>query len=242
MIRILFILILFLSIPANAELTIDISEPTLEVSTGFTGDTLTLFGTSKPKGDIVILIKGPKRDTIIRRKKDILGLWIHAQSVKFNDVYGYYNVASSRPMADIASPEIRAQYSMGINSLRLTPTDSDISNAKKNRFQEALIQNKQLSGLYALTPNAVDYINDTLFKTRITMPANVPLGNYEIEAFLFNNGKLIDRATHPFYIEQVGMAANVHDFSQDSPFWYGITVILIALLSSFLAILLLRRE
>ena len=235
------VLLFFLAYPSNAKLRIDISEPNLEISTGFTGDTLTLFGTVSQKGDIVILVKGPTSDTTIRRKVDVLGLWIHANAVEFKNVHGYYNVASSKQIANITSPETRTEYRMGINSLIYT-TNDDATDEKKNRFLEALIQQKQLQGLYALTPNAAEYLNDTLFKTRITMPANVPLGDYEIEAFLFKNGQLIDQTSHPFTIKQVGLAAEVHDFAFEKPFLYGLSVILIAILSSFLAVLLLRRE
>jgi uncharacterized protein (TIGR02186 family) len=144
-------------------------------------------------------------------------------------------------MADIANIDLRKEMRLGINSLTFT-AKNDISSEKRNRFLEALIQNKQLQGLYALTPNAVEYLNDSLFKTRITMPPNVPLGDYTIEAFLFQNGQLIDQETHPFVIEQVGLAAYVHQFANQNSFLYGISVIIIALISSFLGILLLRRE
>jgi uncharacterized protein (TIGR02186 family) len=239
---IILIALIFFASSADAELTIDVSEPTLEISTGFTGDTLTLFGTSNQKGDIVIIVEGPEDNTIIRRKTNVMGLWINAQSVEFIDVPGYYNVASSRPIADIADIDIRQKYRMGINSLIFTTVDDDITPTNKNRFLEALIQNKQLAGLYSLTPDAVDYLNDTLFKTTIYMPSNVPIGNYDIKAFLFKDGQLIDQTDHPFKIEQVGLTASVHEFAFDSPFLYGLTVIFIALFSSFLAILLLRRE
>jgi uncharacterized protein (TIGR02186 family) len=238
----IFIFVLFILIsPAHAALDIDISEPNLEITTGFTGDTLTLFGTAKPRGDIVILVKGPRKDIAVRRKANVMGLWLHGRSMTFRDVWGYYNIASSKPIADIASPDIQAQYNMGLNSLAFIPKDKEKQN-DISRFTEALIQNKQLSGLYALTPNAVDFLNDSLFKTTIHMPANVPLGDYEIEAFLLRNGQLIDQETHPFNIAQVGIAANVHDFAYDRPFLYGVSVILLALLSSLIAIVLLRRE
>ncbi len=227
--------------PAHAKITVDVSEPNLEISTGFTGDTLTLFGTSSFKGDIVILVKGPQRDTVVRRKRDLAGLWIKSTAVMFRDVHGYYNVASSKPIVDITDVDTRRDMRLGINNLTFIPND-DISNNKANRFQEALIQNKQLQGLYALTPNAVEYLNDNLFKTRIQMPPNVPLGDYRIEAFLFQNGRLIDQTSHPFTIEQVGMAAYIHDFANQKPFYYGLSVILIAFIASFLGILLLRRE
>jgi uncharacterized protein (TIGR02186 family) len=237
----IIIFALFFSLPSQAKLTVDISEPILEITTGFTGDTLTLFGTAEPQGDIVILVKGPRDDTAVQRQSDIAGLWITSQSVTFENVPGYYNVASSRPMADIADMPTRIEYRMGINSLTF-PTTEDVRPDKYSRFLEALIQNKQLSGLYSLTPDAIVYLNDTLFKTRIYMPANVPLGVYEIEAFLFRNGQLIDRTSHPFEIRQVGLAGNVHNFATDTPFLYGLSVILIAVFSSILGILLLRRE
>jgi len=226
----------------HAALDIDISEPKLQITTGFTGDQLTLFGTAFPKGDVVILVKGPKKDTTIRRKANIFGLWLHGRSMTFRDVWGYYNVASSKPIDDIASSDVIEHHKMGLNSLDFIPEDLDEKKTQVNRFTEALIQSKQLQGLYALTPNAVDFLNDNLFKTKIEMPANVPLGDYEIQAFLFQDGQLIDQEVHPFHIEQVGFAAIIHDFAYDYPFYYGVSVILLALLSSFMAVLLLRRE
>ena len=236
------IAVILFSKPLQAALTIDVSEPNLEITTGFTGDKLTLFGTANPQGDIVIVVKGPERDTIIRRKTNIMGLWVNAQSVEFKDVPGYYNVASSRPMVDITDIETRLKHRIGINGLTFTTNDEDLSPTSKSRFQEALIQNKQLAGLYSLTPDAISYLNNTLFRTTLNMPSNVPIGAYSIEVFLFKNGELIDSTSHPFKIEQVGLAASVHEFASESPFLYGLTVIFIALFSSFLAIILLRRE
>lgn len=239
-----FALILFLIfVPSNvrAELDIDISEPTLEISTGFNGDTLTLFGTAKPKGDIVIIVKGPAKDTVIRRKTDIFGLWINARSLTFKNIPQYYNVASSRSIFDITDPQTRLDNRIGINSL-IFKTANKAKKERHDRFQEALIQNMQLANLYSLTPDAVEYINNTLFKTRIYMPSNVPVGDYEIEAFLFQDGKMIDRQTHPFQVKQVGLTASVHDFALSKPFLYGIIIIMIAIFSSLVAILLLRRE
>jgi len=238
----LTIFVLFLGCAnAQAALDIDVSEPNLEITTGFTGDRLTLFGTATPGGDIVILVKGPKKNTTIRRKSNVMGLWLQGQSITFRDVWGYYNVASSKPIIDIAPEDVRKKHNMGLNSLIFIPDDRQAS-SDISRFTEALIQNKQLQGLYALTPNAVEFLNDRLFKTTIDMPANVPLGDYEIQAFLFRSGKLVDQETHPFSIAQVGIAASIHNFANDRPFLYGISVILLALLSSFMAVLLLRRE
>lgn len=244
MMRLLFVfIILFMAgvTTARAELYVDVSEPNLEITMGFSGDTLTLFGTAQPKGDIVILVKGPQNETIIRRKVDVMGLWVHADSVTFENVPGYYNVASSRPVQHIASHDVLRQYRLGIDSLVFT-TDKKIRDEKHDRFQEALIQNMQLKHLYSLTPDAVFFLNDSLFKTRITMPAHVPTGQYTIEAFLFKDGELIDREARPFSIHQVGLSADVHNFAHGRPFLYGLSVIMIALGAGIAAAFVLRRD
>jgi uncharacterized protein (TIGR02186 family) len=241
MIRAIFILLLIMccSYPAQASLDVDISEPDLKISTGFNGDALTLFGTANPKGDIILLLKGPEKETVIRRKSDVFGLWIQSKSVVFSDVPGYYNVASSKPVKDIAAPETLRELRLGINNLSF---EADENTDIVPTFQEALIQNKQLKRLFSLTPDAVDYINDTLFKTRIYMPANVPLGDYTIEAFLFKDGQLIDRESKPFTVSQTGLTGDLSAFSKDSPFLYGVSIVFLAFLSGISASLLLRRD
>ena len=240
MARILLFLCLFLLPQAvQAKLDFDISEHNLEITTGFNGDTLTLFGTAQPKGDVVILVRGPEKETTIRRKVDVMGLWIHARSVTFNDVPGYYNVASSRDIQTIADTDDLLKLRLGINNLGF---QTDESVMYKNRFQEALIQNMQLKRLYSLTPDAVVFLNDTLFKTQITMPAHVPLGDYTIEAFLFKDGQLIDQSSKPFTVAQTGVTGEISHFSHDDPFIYGVCVVLLAFLSGLGASILLRRD
>lgn len=234
------ILTLMFSLPAKAALDIDVSEPNLQITTGFDGDTLTLFGTAEPKGDIIILVKGPIKETEIRRKVDVMGLWIQAKSIAFKDVPGYYNIASSRPVHDIATPETLDNLRLGIDSLTFEANDNEADHV--STFLEALIQNMQLKRLYSLTPDAAEYINDTLFKTRIQMPPHVPLGDYTIEAFLFRNGKLIDQDSKPFNVSQTGLTGDISHFSQGMPFIYGLSVVFLALLSGLSASLLLRRD
>lgn len=235
----IFMVAFFFTLPAQAALDVDISEPDLQITTGFDGDTLTLFGTTKPKGDIILLLKGPEKETVLRRKVDVVGLWIQAKSISFEDVPGYYHIASSKPVDDIAPPETLKELKLGLNSLTF-PADEDTSAVAT--FQEALIQNMQIKGLFSLTPDAVEYINDTLFKTRIHMPANVPLGDYTIEAFLFRNGKLIDREIKPFTVAQTGLTGDISHFSHEKPFFYGVFVVFLALLAGFSATILLRRD
>lgn len=224
---------------AQASLDIDISEPNLEITSGFNGDTLTLFGTAFPKGDVIILVRGPRHETTVRRKVDVMGLWIQAKSIAFENVPGYYNIASSKDVREIATRNILAEHRLGLNSLTF---QADEDSHAVPTFQEALIQNMQLKRLYSLTPDAVVFLNDNLFKTRIHMPPHVPLGNYTIEAFLFKDGVLIDKEIKPFRVAQAGMTGEISRISHESPFIYGLALVCVALLSGIGASLVLRRD
>lgn len=244
MLRIVITLITIVCLyPASgqAKLTIDVSEPRLEITTGFSGDILTVFGTADPKSDVVILVRGPKSETTVLRQDDIYGLWIKSDSITFQDVPGYYNIASSRPVTSITNQTTLNMLRLGLDSLTFEAENST-SNREKFSFQEALIQDRQLRRLYSLTPNAVVFLTDTLFKTRIPMPANVPLGQYTIEAFAFQNGLLIDQVSQPFNVNQTGVTAEIHDYSRSNPFFYGLLIIITALTAGFLASILLRRD
>jgi hypothetical protein len=74
------------------------------------------------------------------------------------------------------------------------------------------------------------------------MPSNVPLGDYTIEAFLFQNGNLVDNDIKPFTVVQTGLTGDIHKFAFDKPLIYGISVIFIALFAGFMATILLRRD
>lgn len=233
-------LCLIIPLQVQASLYVHISDPVLEITTGFSGDTLTVFGTAQPKSDLVILVKGPEKDTTIRRKGSVGGLWIASQSVTFRNVPQYYNVASSRPVSDIADPAVLLQYRLGTTSLNFK-TDGDIPDERRNHFLEALIQNKQLQGLYSLTPDALEFLTEDLFQTKLYMPANVPIGRYTIEAYVFEGGRMIATQSAPFEVRQIGFAAEVKDFATHFPLLYGLFVILIAVIASLLAMFFLKR-
>jgi uncharacterized protein (TIGR02186 family) len=238
----LAVIALLIPLQANAMLDIDISENRLEITTGFTGETLTIFGTSEiPNSDIIILVKGPQKDTAIYQKMKFFGLWLNGASVSFRDVPHYYQVASSKPITEITDFDTRARYQIGLDALSFA-SEEEKNTAKANRFSEALIQKMQLRGLYSLTPDAVRFINDRLFRTAIYLPANVPIGDYEVQAYLIHEGEVEDFATQKFRVKQGGVTGDVHDFAFDYPFLYGLTAIILALFSSFMAVLLLRRD
>ena len=80
---------------------------------------MVLFGTSDGDGDIVVTVLGPREDQIVRRKGRIAGIWVNRESLEFAEVPGYYAVASSAPLDEIARPDVLARHELGVEHLRI---------------------------------------------------------------------------------------------------------------------------
>ncbi|TIU73272.1 MAG: TIGR02186 family protein, partial [Mesorhizobium sp.] len=63
--------------------------------------------------DVVVVLEGPPRPVVVRRKDRVLGVWINLDSETFENVPVSYSVATTRPLQDIADPAKYKQLSLG---------------------------------------------------------------------------------------------------------------------------------
>jgi hypothetical protein len=55
---------------ARAEaLVVDLSNHLVAITTGFTGTNVLLFGAVQSEGDVIVTVKGPDQDMVVRRKE-----------------------------------------------------------------------------------------------------------------------------------------------------------------------------
>ena len=58
--------------PATAaELIADISQRLVAITTGFTGADVLLFGATEGKGDVIVIVRGPGSDVVVRQKERV---------------------------------------------------------------------------------------------------------------------------------------------------------------------------
>ena len=107
------------------DLAADISDHLIAITTAFVGTTVTLFGVSDDSGNIVVTVIGPRSEQVVRRKDRIGGIWVNADEMTFADVPEFYFVASSRPIGEIAHPDIQARLELGLEHLNLRPVDAE---------------------------------------------------------------------------------------------------------------------
>src|ERR1700743_721080 len=100
--RWLFLMLCLLApLPAlAAPVVADISNYRIDIDAGFNGTRMFLFGARNDNGDIVIGVRGPQKDYIVRKKEQIAGRWINRDRMKFFGVPDFYAIAASRPLTE----------------------------------------------------------------------------------------------------------------------------------------------
>ena len=229
--------------PASSQssdtLIADLSSREIAITTGFAGTELLLFGTVDGAGDIVVVVRGPKRREIIRRKERIAGVWVIGRSVAFDQVPAFYFLASTRPLNEIASAAVFAPKRIGANNLRIVPISR--IDVERVEFRRALLRNKAQSGLYNEIQGAVKVIGGRLFRTRVFFPSNVPTGSYAAEVYLIRDGMIVSDQLTPLVVRKVGLEAEIYQFAHKHSALYGIIAIVIALGAGWLAGVVFRR-
>ncbi len=244
MIRLLVILtVLVHASPLRAApIVVDLSEHLVRITTAFAGAELLLFGAVEEPGDVVVIVRGPSRSVTMHRKSKFLGLiWVNTANMTFEEVPGFYAIASTRPLEEVAALTVLARNEMGVENLRLELPRAKASPNVAQDWREALIRNKQRSGLYATEIGRVEFLGNRLFRTDLSLPANVPTGAYEANVYYLNDGQVVSAQTTPLFVSKVGVEAVIFDFAYEQSALYGVIAILIALMAGWLAHIAFRR-
>ena len=222
------------------QLVADLSSHLIAITTGFTGTEVVLFGAVDGPGDVAVVVQGPAGRVQVRRKERILGIWMNTRSVEFDDVPGYYSVATSRPLERLADPAVLAREEIGTANI-VTTTVGTEPPGRVAEFREALIRGKRSQGLYPQAPGPVTFLGERLFRTTIHFPANVPTGPYTVGVFLFRDGQVVSAQTTPLIVSKIGFSAEVYDFATRQSLAYGITALAVALAAGWTAGAVFRR-
>ena len=239
--------------PAHAEkLIVSVSNHRVTVTPNYSGEELVLFGSvekdaSTPANrnyDLVVTVAGPRADMVTRRKERRFGIWINTDSRQFLQVPAYLAIFSDRPIDAIASPEVQRRQQLGMNNVVLTQrVGTDYADVVPNDpFRSAFVRLRSQHGLYRESSSAVTFLTPTLFRTGITLPAEVPIGAYTVDIKLFSDGQLVTRTETAFEIVKVGFEQFVATTSRQNGFAYGLATVAMALMTGWMASIVFRKD
>lgn len=239
-------------VPLPERVEADVSTRTVAVTSGFSGTEVIVFGTvansqqvSAESGtyDVVVIVEGQGAPSIVRLKSNVGGLWINAQSVRFDTLPLYSAIASSRPIDEIAEPRVLAVNGIGFGRARMFPGrgSSKMSVEELDEYKSAALRLKQKDGLYVRTDYGVAFIGRSLFRASIKLPANIPVGPLEARVYLFRDGRLLATNTANLVLERQGLERLVYDYANEHPVWYGLAAVLLAASAGLAASLVFQR-
>ena len=243
------LLALALALPAAAQpastpqLTADLSTDRVEISTGFTGSSVIVFGATErligPESgdDIVVTAWGPAQPTVVRRKVNVVGFWVNGPAATFPDIPGFYAIAATRPVWQALPEDVRRTARLGLEALPLRAEGS-----QGPAFRAALLELKQRDGRWQEYAAPITVAGGRLFSARIAFPDTVQTGDYRIEVLLVRERRIIARQELFLRVDRVGTAASIAQVAQAQPLVYGVVCIVLAAFAGWLGSVLFRRS
>ena len=112
------------SLTAQEDVVVDLSQNRVEITATYSGSNIFVFGAVKrdaplPAGtgplDVAIIVEGPLETITVRKKENILGIWVNADSVEVREAPSFFTIATTRPLADIMHEGDLRDYAIGLN-------------------------------------------------------------------------------------------------------------------------------
>lgn len=207
----------------------DLSEYHVNIDSTFTGKSLILFGAQNDPGNVIVVVRGPKRNVTIRKKEEVFaGMWVNGQSVTFLDVPFYYSLNTSRLTKEQLTSPLHRALEIGQEQIILN-TPRPIEASVREEFTQAFLGLQQQNDLYRQFREPLKFMDDTLFKTLIKFPDTLPRGDYAVDMYLLEDNRLRGVQTLPIRVEKTGFDAWIYDLAHNQPVLYALLALAIAL-------------
>lgn len=237
----LFVLCMLMAAPASAEeIVLGLSRDEVAITATFEGSEIAIFGAIKreepipSEGDlgVIVTVAGPDMPVTVRRKERKLGIWVNTEAVEIDVAPSFYAVSTNRPLSEILTTgediNTRISTRRAIRSVGPSATGSD-------QFTNALVRIRASQELYQTIPDGVWVKDDTLFRTIITLPANLTEGDYTAEIYLTRDGRIIDLYSATIPVKKVGLERWLYNLAHENALLYGLMSLSIAIASGWLA-------
>jgi len=242
LIFILYILFCYKLSFAN-EAYFDLSDSEIEIQTNFKGKEVIIFGLSEPGFDTIINIKGPKKNTKVRKKERIFIFWFNIKKIVYKDLPSIFFIASSSPINDILNQETIIKQALNFDlSLTniITQRNFNFNDSDKPKYwNDNLLKIKKEANFYK--EYEIKIIDDKLFQTKIFFPSNTVPGTYDVNIYQVKNKIIKSKKNKKIIIKKTGIGNRIFKLAHKQPATYGIVCIIFAIFAGLMAATAFRR-
>ncbi|MBA5779155.1 TIGR02186 family protein [Stappia sp. F7233] len=229
-----------------------LSSDRVRIESNFTGTEIVVFGeivrdfatvARADPYDIAVIVTGPEQDVTTRRKQRFLGLWVNRDAETFIGVPGFYAAHVTRPVGDLAQRNTLERFQIGLHNISLRVLeDSPVPISERFDFRNAFLRLLIRNGLYSERAGSVEFLSDSLFRTTIPIPSNVPVGAYKVRTYLLRGGALLASQENDLTIAKTGFEQLTYTAAYKYSAIYGAVAVFLALFTGWLAGVIFRRD
>jgi uncharacterized protein (TIGR02186 family) len=232
---------LVVALPVRAEqIVLGLSSDQVAITATFDGSDILIFGAVKrdapaPQGhplEVIITVSGPPTPVTVRHKERRFGIWINAGKADVDAAPSFYAVATTGPLDEILSDTEDLRHSISIPRA-IRSIGNEVTNTAE--YTEALIRIRKEEGLYQVIEGGVDLDQQTLFRTQITLPANLIEGRYNAQIYLTRDGRIVDFFETGIAVRKVGIERWLFNLAHRQPLAYGLLSLSMAILAGWAA-------
>ena len=243
--------VLLLAVPAQgARLVSQLSSDTVDITSSFSGERMTFFGTIAPdvgspeltvRGPfhVVVVVVGPTQNRVARQMTHNLGIWLNTDQVVFPNFPSYFHVLSSGRLRDITNLTTLTAEKILPEAYTLAPNDAGWW--KTAVFGRELVRLMTEQGLFGVDENAINFPTENFYSARLTLPSNAPPGPYLALTYVFQNGEVIARKSEGFAVRKIGFERFLAITSKQQPLAYGLVCVVLALFTGWAGGVIFRR-
>lgn len=219
------------------EVVLGLSQNRVQITANFDGSEILIFGAVKRESpiretplDVIVTLSGPVKPVTVHRKSRRLGIWVNTEHAQIDRAPSFYAVATSGPLDSILTRTEDLRHSISIpravRSVGNEVTDSQ-------NFTDALIRIRERAGKYQMLENAVTVDQQTLFRTQVTLPANLSEGLFSARIFLTREGSVVSEFDTVIDVRKVGLERWLFNLAYEQPLAYGLLSLFIAIVAGW---------
>lgn len=225
---------------ASETIVSGLSDNRVAITANFAGSEILVYGAVKRDAPaptdqpmhVIITAEGPPVPHTLRRKEKVAGIWINTTAVDLTAAPSFYAVATTGPLADILSSTDDLRYKISLDyvvqDIGMTATTD-----QPELFIAALERLRSATGNFQITENRVQFLEETLFRSDIKLPANLIEGNYRVRIFLTRGGQVIDQQERIVGVRKAGLERTLYRLAYDQPLIYGLLSLALAIFAGW---------
>jgi uncharacterized protein (TIGR02186 family) len=240
------LILLALAAPLRAEEIVSgVSTSGVSITTNFNGTAIMVYGAAIREApppedsllDVIVTVEGPPTPLVIRKKERVAGIWLNRGALVVASAPSFYAVATTGDLDTTLSAAADAEYHITIPST----IEAFRGKADQGDYLEALQRIRAATGQYKLAKNSVLLLRQALFRTDITLPANLVEGDYRVRIFLTRKGEVIDSQENVIAVEKAGLERWLYNLAMQQPLIYGVISLVLAMVAGWGASEAFRR-